>query len=66
MQTQELNGIEADLEELLTNNHLEPSKLSTFQRIILTTDGTLTEILESYLMEKIQIIKLSEKPLSIT
>ena len=34
MQTQELNGIEADLEELLTNNHLEPSKLSTFQRII--------------------------------
>jgi len=52
MQTQELNGIEADLEELLTNNHLEPSKLSTFQRIILTTDGTLTEILESYLMEK--------------
>ena len=56
MQTQEFNGIEADLEELLTNNHLEPSKLSTFQRIILTTDSTLTEILESYLMKKVHFV----------
>lgn len=31
------------------------STLSVFQRILLTTDGTVTDILESYLCESIQI-----------
>ena len=55
-----------DLHQSLTRSHIDPSKLSTFQRILLTTDGTLTEILEAYLLEKIQVVKLSEGLVSIT
>lgn len=55
-----------DLNRSLMRNHINPSKLSTFQRIILTTNGTLTEILEAYLFEKIGIVKLSEGLVSIT
>lgn len=47
--------------ELLNRAHISPSSLSTFQRILLTTDGTVTDILESYLFEQIRVIKLSEK-----
>ena len=50
----------ADLEESLKKSHIDPAKLSVFQRIILTTDGTLTEILEAYLSEKIKLVKLAE------
>jgi hypothetical protein len=46
-----------DLDESLTRSHIEPSRLSAFQRILLTTDGTLTEILEAYLFEPIQIVR---------
>lgn len=49
-----------DLQESLIRSHIDPSRLSTFQKIILTTDGTLTEILETYLCEKLQIVKLGE------
>lgn len=49
-----------DLQESLAHSHIDPSRLSTFQRIILTTDGTLTEILEAYLYEKIKLVKLAE------
>ena len=49
-----------DLQESLAHGHIDPSRLSTFQRIILTTDGTLTEILEAYLYEKIKLVKLAE------
>ena len=55
-----------DLNRSLIRNHINPSELSTLQRIVLTTDGTLTEILEAYLFEKIRIIKLSEGIVSIT
>ncbi len=55
-----------DLNQSLTRSHINPSKLSTFQRIVLTTDGTLTEILEAYLFEKIRVVKLSEGLVSIT
>ncbi|MEH2193076.1 MAG: chorismate pyruvate-lyase family protein [Nostoc sp.] len=44
----------------LTSKHIEPLNLSPFQRILLTSDGTLTEILEAYLLEKIQLVKISE------
>lgn len=49
-----------DLQQSLNRSHIEPSALSIFQRILLTTDGTVTDILEAYLLEKIQAIKLHE------
>ncbi|MEM8831306.1 MAG: chorismate pyruvate-lyase family protein [Cyanobacteria bacterium P01_G01_bin.19] len=55
-----------DLNRSLIRNHINPANLSTLQRIVLTTDGTLTEILEAYLFEKIRIVKLSEGIVSIT
>jgi chorismate-pyruvate lyase len=55
--------------ELLKNSlkkiPLNLSDLSTLQRMILITNGTLTDILEVYSLEKISIVKLSEKLLSI-
>jgi chorismate-pyruvate lyase len=55
-----------DLMDSLQHNTIEPSRLSTFQRIILTTDGTLTDILEAYLSEKIRLVKLSEETCALT
>jgi chorismate-pyruvate lyase len=49
-----------DLQKSLDHSHIDPRQLSTLQRILLTTDGTLTEILEAYLFEKIQVQKLSQ------
>ena len=54
-----------DLNRSLVRNHINPAQLSTLQRIVLTTDGTLTEILEAYLFEKIRIVKLSEGIVSL-
>lgn len=50
-----------DLQQTLDRSHIEPAELSTFQRILLTTDGTVTDILEAYLFEQIRIVKLSEE-----
>ena len=50
-----------DLSKSLNISHIEPSSLSTFQRILLTTDGTVTDMLEAYFFEQIQLVKLSEK-----
>jgi chorismate-pyruvate lyase len=49
-----------DLDESLKRSHIEPSSLSTFQRILLTTDGTVTEMLEAYTLENINVVKLAE------
>lgn len=54
----------ADLDESLKRSHIEPSSLSTFQRILLTTDGTVTEMLEAYSLEHINVVKLSEELVS--
>ena len=35
--------------------------LSRFQRLLLVTDGTVTDMLEQYLEEKIKVQKLYEK-----
>lgn len=48
-------------QESLTCDHIDPSTLSIFQRILLTTDGTVTDILEAYLLEQIRVVKLSEQ-----
>lgn len=53
------------LQNNFKHDHIAPSALSTFQRILLTTDGTVTDILESYLFEQIRVIKLSEKLVSL-
>jgi chorismate-pyruvate lyase len=55
-----------DLQQSLTRSHIDPSALSTFQRILLTTDGTVTHMLEAYLYEQIQVVKLSEKLVSLS
>lgn len=55
-----------DLQQTLGKSHINPAELSTFQRILLTTDGTLTHILEAYLYEPIQVVKLSEKSTTLT
>ncbi|MBP0019133.1 MAG: DUF98 domain-containing protein [Cyanobacteria bacterium SBLK] len=50
----------ADLDQSLKRSHIEPASLSTFQRILLTTDGTVTEMLEAYLLENMKVVKLGE------
>jgi len=54
-----------DLQQSLTRSHLNPATLSTFQRILLTTDGTVTDILEAYLFEQIRVVKLLEELVAI-
>ena len=53
-----LGMLRIDLQESLQQSSVDPRQLSSFQRILLTTDGTVTEILEAYLWEAIQIVKL--------
>jgi chorismate-pyruvate lyase len=54
-----------DLQQSLTRSHINPATLSTFQRILLTTDGTVTDILEAYLFEQIRVVKLLEELVAI-
>lgn len=49
-----------DLEESLERRAINPLSLSAFQRILLTTDGTVTEILEAFAGESIRVIKLHQ------
>jgi chorismate-pyruvate lyase len=55
-----------DLEESLTHSDLHMQDLSPFQRILLTTDGTVTEILEAQFWEPIKLIKLFQEKRSST
>ncbi len=50
-----------DLEQSLSGSDLDLKNLSPFQRILLTTDGTVTEILEAQFWEKINLIKLFQE-----
>jgi len=47
-----------DLRESLCQSTVDAQLLSSFQRILLTTDGTVTEILEAHLWEAMRIVKL--------
>lgn len=49
-----------DLQETLRQSTIDPRSLSSFQRILLTTDGTVTDILEAYLWESVQVVKLDQ------
>jgi chorismate-pyruvate lyase len=50
-----------DLQLTLDKSHINPAQLNRFQRILLTTDGTVTDILEAYLFEQMRIVKLGEE-----
>ncbi len=50
-----------DLEESVSHSHLDLKILSPFQRILLTTDGTVTEILEAQFYEQIDLVKLFQE-----
>jgi chorismate-pyruvate lyase/acyl carrier protein len=50
-----------DLEQSLMRRSINPLTLSAFQRILLTTDGTLTEILEAFFGESIHVVKLFQE-----
>ena len=50
-----------DLQESLRHSAVDPRTLSRFQRILLTTDGTVTEILEAQFWEAIRIVKLYQE-----
>ncbi|WNN88254.1 chorismate--pyruvate lyase family protein [Gloeocapsopsis dulcis] len=56
----------SDLQQFLSCTLIDPSTLSTFQKILLTTDGTITHILEVCLLEAIQVVKLSEEIVLLT
>jgi len=47
----------------MKNNIDKPllKSLSIFQRVLLMTDGTVTELLEQYLNESIKVVKLNER-----
>jgi chorismate-pyruvate lyase len=47
-----------DLQASLKRSPLNPKDITPFQRILLTTDGMVTEILEAYLWERMKVIKL--------
>ncbi|MDY7021194.1 MAG: chorismate pyruvate-lyase family protein [Cyanobacteriota bacterium] len=46
-------------------NYIEPVLLSTFQRILLTTNGTVTDMIEAYSGEQIKIKKLFEEKIQL-
>jgi len=56
-----LGMLRIDLRESLCQSTVDPQRLSSFQRILLTTDGTVTDILEAHVWEAIQIVKLYQE-----
>lgn len=47
-----------DLQQTLKRSPINPKDLTSFQRILLTTDGMVTEILEAFFWEGMKVIKL--------
>lgn len=54
-------GIMSALGVLESVAGLDAARLSPLQRILLITDGTLTEILEAHFLEPIELVKLSQR-----
>lgn len=52
--------LRADLQASLRRKSLDPDDLSAFQRILLTTDGMVTEMLEAYLGERMVVTRLGQ------
>ena len=59
-----LDMMRIDLQDSLRKSQIDPQNLSSFQRILLTTDGTVTDILEAQLWEGIQIVKLYQEQIT--
>jgi chorismate-pyruvate lyase len=49
-----------------THPQIDVARLSPLQRILLITDGTLTEILEAHFLERIELVKLAERLLTVS
>ena len=49
-----------DVQDARQQSDLDPRRLSSFERILLSTDGTVTEILEAHLFESIRLVKISQ------
>jgi chorismate-pyruvate lyase len=47
-----------DLQQTLKRSPINPKDLTSFQRILLTTDGMVTEMLEACFWERMKVIKL--------
>ena len=52
------NLLRLDLQQTLKRSPINPKDLTSFQRILLTTDGMVTEILEAFFWERMKVIKL--------
>ncbi|MBG1264589.1 chorismate--pyruvate lyase family protein [Nostoc commune] len=57
--------LRGDLQECLERNHIDLFTLSIFQRILLTINGTVTDILEAYLFKQIRVFKLTAQLVSL-
>lgn len=55
------DALRMDLSRSFQQSVLDPRMLSPFQRILLTTDGTVTDILEAQFWEAIGIVKLYQE-----
>lgn len=53
--------LKLDLYTSIHENSLNLNELSIFQRIMLVSDGTLTDIIEAYLFEQLCVVKLFEQ-----
>src|SRR5688572_17449884 len=50
-----------DLDQSLERRSIHPLSLSALQRILLTTDGTVTDILEAFSGESVRVVKLFQE-----
>ncbi|NJK32917.1 MAG: DUF98 domain-containing protein [Deltaproteobacteria bacterium] len=50
-----------DLAQALQRGGIDPRGLNPIHRILLTTDGTVTDMLEAYLQEPMQVIPLAQE-----
>jgi chorismate-pyruvate lyase len=51
---------------LASLNGFDVNSLAPIQRVLLVTDGTLTEILEANFLERIRLVKVSQRVISAT
>lgn len=52
--------LRVDLQRSLRHSGVHPEDLSPFQRILLTTDGMVTEMLEAFYWERMTVVKLAQ------
>ena len=60
-QQHSIGMLRIDLQDSMRQSSLDPKAMSPFQRILLTTDGTVTDILEAQMSESMKVVKLYEE-----